>query len=108
MPCGRSGRPIDRQLEHAIVELPRLRERGQPQVDQVVGARRQDTGREPARPDRRGMLRRPDRVVDSDAPDKRMARALAVRVAVSVGLFLFIMLGWKLGWIVPHGLPVSR
>ena len=54
------------------------------------------------------MLRRPDRVVDSDAPDKRMARALAVRVAVSVGLFLFIMLGWKLGWIVPHGLPVSR
>ncbi|MFN0183943.1 MAG: DUF2909 domain-containing protein [Aquabacterium sp.] len=54
------------------------------------------------------MLRRPDRPVDPKVPDKRMARALALRVAVSVGLFLFIMLGWKLGWIAPHGLPVTR
>lgn len=36
-----------------------------------------------------------------------MARALAVRVAVSVGLFLLILLSWKLGWIQPTGLPVK-
>lgn len=36
-----------------------------------------------------------------------MARALAVRVGVSVALFLLILLSWKLGWIQPTGLPVK-
>ena len=36
-----------------------------------------------------------------------MARALAVRVGVSVALFLVILLSWKLGWIQPTGLPVK-
>jgi hypothetical protein len=43
--------------------------------------------------------------------DKRgpnMARALAVRVAVSVALFLFILLCWWMGWIEPTGLPLRR
>ncbi|MBV8034843.1 DUF2909 domain-containing protein [Roseateles sp.] len=35
-----------------------------------------------------------------------MARALAVRVALSVALFLIILLSWKLGWIQPTGLPL--
>lgn len=35
-----------------------------------------------------------------------MARALALRVALSVALFLIILLSWKLGWIQPTGLPV--
>jgi hypothetical protein len=42
--------------------------------------------------------------------DKRgpnMARALAVRVGVSVALFLIILLFWKLGWIHPTGLPLK-
>ena len=39
--------------------------------------------------------------------DKKMARALAVRVALSVALFLFILLSWKMGWIVPRGLPLG-
>jgi hypothetical protein len=53
------------------------------------------------------MLRRPR---DDAAPegDKRMARALAVRVGVSVALFLFILVAWKLGWIAPKGLPTGR
>jgi len=53
------------------------------------------------------MLRRPR---ERDAPDgdKRMVRALAVRVGVSVALFLFILLAWKLGWITPKGLPTGR
>lgn len=36
-----------------------------------------------------------------------MARALAVRVGVSVALFLIILLSWKLGWIHPTGLPLK-
>jgi len=37
-----------------------------------------------------------------------MMRALALRVALSVGLFLCILLAWKLGWIRPTGLPIGR
>lgn len=52
------------------------------------------------------MLRRPKD--DSQAAaDKRMARALAVRVGVSVALFLFVLLSWWLGWISPHGVPTG-
>lgn len=38
----------------------------------------------------------------------RMMRALALRVALSVGLFLLILLAFALGWIQPTGLPVGR
>lgn len=37
-----------------------------------------------------------------------MARALAVRVGVSVALFLIILFCWWMGWIQPTGLPVQR
>jgi hypothetical protein len=43
--------------------------------------------------------------------DKRspnMARALAVRVAVSIALFLIILFCWWMGWIQPTGVPLSR
>ena len=53
------------------------------------------------------MLRRPREGAGPDA-DKRMARALAVRVGVSVALFLLILLAWQLGWITPKGLPTGR
>jgi hypothetical protein len=36
-----------------------------------------------------------------------MMRALAVRVALSVVLFLCILLAYKLGWIRPTGVPVG-
>lgn len=36
-----------------------------------------------------------------------MAKALTVRVGVSVALFLIILLSWKMGWIQPTGLPVK-
>ncbi|MGB8328368.1 MAG: twin transmembrane helix small protein [Steroidobacteraceae bacterium] len=35
---------------------------------------------------------------------KKMVRALTVRIALSVALFLLIMLGWYLGFITPHGI----
>lgn len=36
-----------------------------------------------------------------------MARALALRVALSVLLFLFILLSWYMGWVRPGGIPVG-
>ena len=37
-----------------------------------------------------------------------MMRALAVRVAVSVALFLALLAAYKLGWIQPSGIPLGR
>jgi hypothetical protein len=48
------------------------------------------------------MLRR-----GSNRPDA-MARALAVRVALSVSLFALILLAWSMGWIEPRGVPMQR
>jgi len=41
-------------------------------------------------------------------PDRRMARALAVRIGLSVALFLCLLLAWRLGFIQPTGLPAGR
>jgi hypothetical protein len=41
-------------------------------------------------------------------PDKRMQRALAARVALSVALFLFILFSYWMGWIAPTGVPLGR
>ena len=41
-------------------------------------------------------------------PKGRMARALAIRVGVSVGVFLFVLLSYAMGWIQPTGIPVGR
>ena len=41
-------------------------------------------------------------------PDRRMAWALALRVALSIGLFLLLLLSWRLGWFQPTGLPIGR
>ena len=40
--------------------------------------------------------------------DKRMARALAWRVGLSVALFAFILFSWFMGWIAPTGVPMTR
>jgi formate/nitrite transporter FocA (FNT family) len=34
----------------------------------------------------------------------KMVRSLTLRVALSVALFLLLMIAWRLGWIHPHGL----
>ena len=39
--------------------------------------------------------------------DKRMAWALALRVGLSVALFLFILASYQMGWIKPTGLPIG-
>jgi hypothetical protein len=51
------------------------------------------------------MLRKGD---DSEgARSKHMARALALRVALSVALFALILLSWFMGWVRPGGLPTG-
>lgn len=37
-----------------------------------------------------------------------MARALAIRVAVSIVLFVCILVAYALGWIAPTGVPLSK
>lgn len=44
----------------------------------------------------------------AEAKAKRMANALAMRVGFSVLLFVCILLAWKLGYIAPTGLPLSK
>lgn len=43
----------------------------------------------------------------TDRRSKNMARALALRVGLSVALFLLILLSWAMGWIQPTGLPTG-
>ena len=45
---------------------------------------------------------------DGAPKTNRMWRALALRVALSVGLFIFILVSYRLGWIHPTGLLVGR
>ena len=42
------------------------------------------------------------------AGTRQMARALTVRISVSVALFLLILLSWKMGWIEPTGFQVQQ
>ena len=55
------------------------------------------------------MLRhRPGDGEDKPAADARMARALALRVGLSISIFLLVLLAWWMGWIKPTGLPTGR
>jgi hypothetical protein len=49
------------------------------------------------------MLRRGD----AGERDTRMAKALALRVALSVALFLLILFSWAMGWVRPSGIPIG-
>ena len=44
---------------------------------------------------------------DGKPKNKSMAWALALRVGLSVVLFLCILISYKLGWIRPTGLPTG-
>ena len=41
----------------------------------------------------------------SSGPERslRMAQALTVRIALSVALFALLLVGYRFGWIQPHG-----
>jgi len=44
---------------------------------------------------------------DDKARGDRMAKALAVRIGLSVLVFVCILIAWKLGYIQPTGIPLS-
>jgi hypothetical protein len=55
------------------------------------------------------MMRGRGTPFDGQAPPKsskgHMATALALRVALSIALFLCVLVSWKMGWIQPTGIP---
>jgi len=44
---------------------------------------------------------------EGEKRNNHMARALAVRVGLSVAVFLFVLLSWAMGWVKPTGLPTG-
>lgn len=50
------------------------------------------------------LKRNPDQ--SQPVASKRMARALAVRVGLSILLFALVLIGHQLGWLQPTGLPL--
>ncbi len=52
------------------------------------------------------------KVPDEQHPDKpvrrgNMAHALALRVGLSIVLFICVLVAWKMGWIQPSGIPAG-
>jgi hypothetical protein len=45
---------------------------------------------------------------DGKPKSGNMMKALALRVGLSILLFLCILVSYKLGWIQPTGIPVGR
>ncbi len=45
---------------------------------------------------------------DGKAKTSNMARALAFRVGFSILLFICVLIAWKLGYIQPTGLPLTK
>ncbi len=52
------------------------------------------------------MLRK--RPSNGSGRDSRMAWALAMRVGLSVCLFLFVLFSYWMGWIRPTGIPTGQ
>ena len=55
------------------------------------------------------LMLRGDKPGPTDDPERarRMMKALATRVGLSVLLFICILVAWKLGYIQPTGLPLG-
>lgn len=45
---------------------------------------------------------------DGSPASSKMARTLALRVGLSVALFIVILVAWRLGYIHPTGIPQGR
>ena len=43
---------------------------------------------------------------EGEPRSRRMARALALRIGISVALFICILVAWKLGYVRPTGIPL--
>ena len=47
----------------------------------------------------------PAEALPPSKPTGNMVKALAIRVGISIVLFLCILMAWKLGYIQPSGIP---
>ena len=54
------------------------------------------------------MMKGSPRASDGQPRNGRMVRALALRVGLSIVLFVCILVAWKLGYIHPTGLPAGK
>ncbi len=45
---------------------------------------------------------------DGDGRNNKMARALALRVGLSIALFLLVLFSYWMGWVQPSGLPANH
>jgi predicted acyltransferase len=54
------------------------------------------------------FMMRGNKPQDPTQPSQRMARALALRVAFSILLFVCILVSWQFGWISPSGALQAR
>jgi uncharacterized protein with PQ loop repeat len=45
---------------------------------------------------------------DDKQKSSNMFRALALRVGLSIFLFICILVAWKLGYVQPTGIPLSK
>lgn len=55
-------------------------------------------------------MMRSDKPGEGNGPERarRMVRALAIRVGLSIALFLCVLIAWKLGYIQPTGIPQGK
>lgn len=56
------------------------------------------------------FMLRPGKPGEADEPHRAtgMVKALALRVGLSILLFVCILIAWKLGYIQPSGLPAGN
>lgn len=47
-------------------------------------------------------------VTDEAEHPEKMAKALTWRVALSLGIFILIMISYYMGWIVPHDVLMAQ
>ena len=54
------------------------------------------------------MMRGQGNAQDDQKKSGNMMKALALRVGLSIVLFICILIAWKMGWVQPTGIPVGR
>jgi TRAP-type C4-dicarboxylate transport system permease large subunit len=54
------------------------------------------------------MMRGQESAQDDQRKSNRMMRVLALRVGLSIVLFICILIAWKLGWVQPTGIAAGR
>lgn len=54
------------------------------------------------------MMRGGSDAKDDKQKSSNMFRALALRVGISIFLFICILVAWKLGYVQPTGIPLNK